>query len=232
MDNLSDSRQMYNMGWDVEAERLQRHQLGAEITWRYLNRYLPPHGGILEVGFGTGFYTFPLTRCGYRITAIDLADKFVARCKAIAEELDLSNQIDFRVGDARTLHGISRETFDAVLLISPLYHLVLRTDRLAALRSAYACLKSDGVIVPELISRLGILGYLMRDNQSWIENRKSVWSHIRNGRRPLMPRQVASAAISLASTRSLPCMRPSDSVRHGLRVPSQRYPLTTRASIV
>ena len=88
MDDLSDIRQMYNTGWDVEAARLQRHQLEAEITWRYLNRYLPPHGRILEVGFGTGFYTFPLARRGYRMMAIDLADEFVARCKAMARDLD------------------------------------------------------------------------------------------------------------------------------------------------
>ncbi|MCY3959474.1 MAG: hypothetical protein OXG65_14450 [Chloroflexi bacterium] len=65
MDDLSDIRQMYNAGWDAEAARWQRHQLEAEVTWRYLNRYLPSHGRILEVGFGTGFYTFSLVRSGH-----------------------------------------------------------------------------------------------------------------------------------------------------------------------
>ena len=72
MDDLSDIREMYNTGWDAEANRLERHQLEADITWRYLKLYLPPHGRLLEVGFGTGFYTFPLARRGYRITAVDL----------------------------------------------------------------------------------------------------------------------------------------------------------------
>ena len=34
MDDLSDIRQMYNAGWIAEADRLHRHQLEAEITWR------------------------------------------------------------------------------------------------------------------------------------------------------------------------------------------------------
>lgn len=107
----------------------------------------------------------------------------MAQCKATANDLDLFDQIDFHVGDARTLRGIPRKAFDAVLPMGPLYHLVLKTDRLVALRSAYACLKSGRVIFSALVSRLGILGYLTRDNPLWIESRKSVWSHIRNGHR-------------------------------------------------
>ena len=189
MDDLSDIRQMYNAGWEAEAARLQHHQLEAEITWRYLNRYLPSRGRILEVGCGTGFYTFALARRGYQMTAIDLADEFVARCKAMAQDLDLSDQIDFRVGDARTLRGVPREAFDAVLLMGPLYHLVLKSDRMAALRSAYACLKPGGVIVSALVSRFGVLGGLLKHSPSWIENQDEVWALVRHGHRsPAAPR--------------------------------------------
>ena len=176
MDDLSDIREMYNAGWDGEANRLERHQLEADITWRYLNLYLPSHGRLLEIGFGTGFYTFPLARRGYQITAVDLADEYVSRCKARAEALDLSGQIDFRTGDARKLDGIPRGKFEAVLLMGPLYHLLLETDRTAALRSAYDCLKPGGVILSALISRFGILGDLIKKTPSWIENQEEVWS--------------------------------------------------------
>ena len=184
MDDLTDIREFYNAAWDAEANRLERHQLEADITWRYLNLYLPPRGRLLEIGFGTGFYTFPLAKRGYQITAIDLADEYVTRCKAKAEELGISDQIDFRTGDARQLDGIPRGEFKAVLLMGPLYHLPLETDRIAALRSAYACLKPGGVIFSAMISRFGILEDLIKDNPSWIENQESVWSHIEHGHRP------------------------------------------------
>lgn len=184
MDDLTDIREFYNAAWDAEANRLERHQLEADITWRYLNLYLPPRGRLLEIGFGTGHYTFPLAKRGYQITAIDLADEYVTRCRAKAEKLGLSDQIDFRTGDARQLEGIPRGEFKAVLLLGPLYHLLLETDRTAALRSAYACLKPGGVIFSAMISRFGILGDLIKDNPSWIENWEAVWSHIEQGHRP------------------------------------------------
>ena len=158
MDDLTDIREFYNAAWDAEENRLERHQLEADITWRYVNLYLPPRGRLLEIGFGTGAYTFPLANRGYQITAIDLADEYVTRCKAKAEELGLSDKIDFHTGDARKLEGISRGEFEAVLLMGPLYHLLLETDRTAALRAAYACLKPGGVIFSAMISRFGILG--------------------------------------------------------------------------
>ena len=184
MDDLTDIRELYNAAWDVEETRLERHRLEADITWRYLDRHLPPTGRLLEIGFGTGVYTFSLAKRGYRITAVDLAEELVARCKTKADELSLDDRIDFRVGDARSLEGIPRGAFDAVLLMGPLYHLVLEDDRSAALRSAYGCLKPGGVIFSALVSRFGILGDLIRNNPAWVENQEWVRSTMKDGHRP------------------------------------------------
>ena len=177
MDDVSDIREFYNAGWDAEDDRLTRHQLEADLTWRYLDHYLPSRGRLLEVGFGTGFYTFPLAKRGYRITSVDIADEFVARCSAKAEVLGLAERTDFRTGDARTLDGIPRGQFDAVLLMGPLYHLVAETDRTTAL-------KSGGVVFSTMISRFGILGDLIRNTPAWIENQEEVRSVVGNGHRP------------------------------------------------
>ena len=184
MDDLTDIRELYNAAWDVEETRLQRHQLEADITWRYLDRHLPPSGRILEIGPGTGAYTFPLARRGYRITAMDLAEELVTRCQAKADELGLGDRIDFRVGDARDLRSIPSTGFDAVLLMGPLYHLVLEADRAAALQSAYRCLKPGGVICSALLSRFGVLAALLKRNPSWIEDQAWVRTVMENGHRP------------------------------------------------
>ena len=184
MDDLTDIREMYNSAWDAESTRLPRHRLEADITWRYLDRYLPPHGHLLDIGCGTGAYAFPLVERGYRVTAVDLAEEFVTRCKAMADELPGANRIDVRVGDARSLEGIRRGEFDAVLMMGPLYHLVLEADRTAALTAAYECLKPGGVILSGLISRFGILGDLIKKNPAWIEDQEWVRSTMKNGHRP------------------------------------------------
>lgn len=184
MDDLTDIQEWYNNSWDGEETRLVRHQLEADISWMYLDRYLPPSGKILEVGFGTGHYTFGLAKQGYEITAVDLAEDFVARCSAKATELGMSDRITFLAGDARTLDDISRNQYDAVLLMGPLYHLVLENDRAAALQAAYSCLNVGGVILSALISRYGILGTLLKDHPSWIQNQAEVWSLMKHGHRP------------------------------------------------
>ena len=184
MDDVSDIREFYNAGWDAEDDRLTRHQLEADLTWRYLDHYLPSRGRLLEVGFGTGFYSFPLARRGYRITSVDLADEFVARCRARAEALGLVERTDFRTGDARTLDGIPRGQFDAVLLMGPLYHLVAETDRSMALRSAFERLKPGGVVFSTMVSRFGVIGDLIRKNPAWIESHDEVRSLISDGHRP------------------------------------------------
>ncbi len=184
MDDVTDIREFYNAGWDAEDDRLTRHQLEADLTWRYLDHYLPSRGRLLEVGFGTGFYTFPLAKRGYRITSVDIADGFVARCSAKAEALGLAERTDFRTGDARTLDGIPRGQFDAVLLMGPLYHLVAETDRTTALKSAFERLKPGGVVFSTMISRFGILGDLIRNSPAWIERHGEVRSLISDGHRP------------------------------------------------
>ena len=185
MDDVSDIREFYNEGWDAEDDRLPRHQLEADLTWRYLDMYLPPRGRLLEVGFGTGFYTFALARKGYRTTSLDLADEFVVRCKARAETLGLSDRTDFRIGDARTLAGIPHGAFDAVLMMGPLYHLVAETDRTMAVRSAFERLKPGGIVFSTLISRFAVFGDLIRKTPAWIDNQEEVRSVIRNGHRPV-----------------------------------------------
>ena len=184
MDDLTDIRAFYNTGWETEADRLAHRQLEADITWRYIDWYLPSKGRILDVGFGTGFYSFPLADRGYQITAVDLSDEFVSRCRALADELGFSNQIDFRTGDARILEQVPRGSFDAILLLGPMYHLVLKEDRMAALQSAYDCLKPGAVILSAWLSRFGNFGNFIKKNPSWIENRDEVRWLIEKGRRP------------------------------------------------
>jgi 2-polyprenyl-3-methyl-5-hydroxy-6-metoxy-1,4-benzoquinol methylase len=68
-DDVSDIQQHYNEDPVQEYERLSRHQLEWEMTWRYLDHYLPRQGPILEIGAGPGPYTVELAKRGYQVTA-------------------------------------------------------------------------------------------------------------------------------------------------------------------
>ena len=183
MDDVTDIRNLYNAGWDVEDSRLERHQLEHDITWLYFDKYLPSHGRILEVGAATGRYTLELARRGYNILAVDLAKDLVAGAQERAFDAGLGDRIEFRVGDARQLLDVPEGEFDAVLLMGPLYHLVMREDRLLALKRAFDCLVDGGIIFSAMLSRFGILGDLLKSTPTWIEKTREVASLIEDGRR-------------------------------------------------
>ena len=49
IDDVSDIIAMYDRDPDNEHQRLERHQLEHELTWRTLDWFLPPEGSILEI---------------------------------------------------------------------------------------------------------------------------------------------------------------------------------------
>lgn len=183
-DDISDIAAFYDDGVEDEDARLEQHQLEHDLTWRYLTRYLPPAGSILEIGAGTGRYTLALCRRGYAVTAVDLSASLLERCKLRLEAAQLHGQAQFVVADARDLQAVPIMAFDAVLLMGPLYHLVFEEDRREVLRQATDRLRSGGVLFSAHLSRLGILGDLMRRTPEWIEREAEARSLLDRGRRP------------------------------------------------
>jgi SAM-dependent methyltransferase len=183
-DDISDIAASYDCGVEDEDSRLVLHQLEYDLTWRYLKRYLPPTGSILEIGAGTGRYTLALCRRGYSVTAVDLSAALLERCKLRLEAEGLHGQAQLVVADARDLHAVPNTAFDAVLLMGPLYHLVFEEDRRQAVRQAADRLRSGGLLFSTHLSRLGVLGDLMRRIPEWIERSEVVRSLLSRGRRP------------------------------------------------
>jgi len=181
IDDVSDIASLYNQDPEREHLRLDRHQLEHDLTWRYLEKYLPPAGSILEVGAASGRYTLELAKRGYRITAVDLSEQLLGWCGRRLEEEGLSGQVRLVVGDARDLHDVEGD-FDAALLLGPLYHLVLEADRKTALQETFDRLKEGGLLFSAFISRFGILGDLMKRYPDWIEAEASVRSLMDRGR--------------------------------------------------
>lgn len=183
-DDISDIADLYDRGVEYEDERLARHQLEYDLTWRYLTRYLPPTGSILEIGAATGWYTLALCRRGYSVTAVDLSPALLERCQQRLALERLDEQVQFVVADARNLHGVPSMSYDAVLLMGPLYHLVFEEDRREAVRQAANRLRSEGLLFSAHLSRLGCFGDFMKRMPEWIEREPEVSSFLDKGRRP------------------------------------------------
>jgi hypothetical protein len=66
------------------------------------------------------------------------------------------------VGDAREIDYLARENYDHILLMGPLYHLLLETDRVKAMNSSLKLLKQNGIIFVSFISSYGGIIYSMK----------------------------------------------------------------------
>jgi ubiquinone/menaquinone biosynthesis C-methylase UbiE len=184
MDDLRDIAAYYNNDPERENSRLERHQLEYDLTWRYLAQYLPTQGHILEIGAATGRYTVGLAKRGYQITAVDMSENLLEIARKRIRDEGVEEQARFIHADARDLSSIPEKKFDAVLLMGPLYHLVEEADRNAALKESADHLKEGGLLFSAFISRLGIMGDLLRNMPYWIENEAEVQNILDIGKNP------------------------------------------------
>jgi ubiquinone/menaquinone biosynthesis C-methylase UbiE len=132
-----------------EGQRLFRfahNRLELLRTRELLLRQLPsPPAVVLDVGGGTGVHAAWLARRGYSVQLVDLVSEHV---RAAAEDGLLTAE----VGDARRLTQADASV-EAVLLLGPLYHLVDRAERIAALAEARRVLRPGGVLLAAAIGR-------------------------------------------------------------------------------
>ena len=145
-------RAHYELG--VELDRLERGGSRVEFlrTKELLSRHLPAAPAlVLDIGGGPGAYATWLADAGYDVRLVDAVPLHVRQARERAAERFTAVE-----GDARELDDRD-ETYDAVLLLGPLYHLTEYDERLQALREARRVLKGGGMLAAAAISRFASL---------------------------------------------------------------------------
>ncbi len=173
---MSKVRKYYNEHISEEDERLLYHAFELPITLHYIGKYIPQGGKILDIACGTGRYAMELVKAGYKLGLNDLAEK---NLEITLDRLGDHSMILSTDREDALASGIwSSETWDAILLLGPLYHYPEKEKRLALLRKAFNHVKDGGYVYSGFMNRTQALVYGLKNNPRGIfkkEGAEMLW---------------------------------------------------------
>ncbi|MEW1546089.1 class I SAM-dependent methyltransferase [Streptomyces tsukubensis] len=118
-------------------------------TQELLRRHLPePPARVLDVGGGPGAHAAWLVKDGYTVHVVDPVPRHIEQARKTGATAEL--------GDARALTA-DDGSYDAVLVLGPLYHLLRQDERLRALAEARRVVRTGGLVVAAAIGRYASL---------------------------------------------------------------------------
>ena len=155
--------------------RLDRDRVEFAVTLRALDEYLPPAPArVLDIGGGPGRYAIELTRRGYEVELADISEAELAMAMAKAVEAGVT-LAGVRKADARDLREFADASFDSVLLMGPLYHLLDESDRQRAVEETVRVARPGGVVAATNITRYAAIRWWAKHDPMQVVDRSSVY---------------------------------------------------------
>ncbi len=139
---------------DGRLRRTRHGQLEYLTTMHYIHRYTNCGSRVLEIGAGTGRYSIALAKEGMDVTAVELVEKNLAVLRENAKGLE---NIRSYQGDATDLARFTDDSFDAVLVFGPMYHLYEAGEINKAIDEAIRVTKPGGVILFAFLSVYAVM---------------------------------------------------------------------------
>lgn len=170
--------------FDAEVTRLKDFfPVEYAITVRHLRRWIRDATTVIEVGVGGGLYSEMLARQGHQLCLVDVSAKLLDAAVERLRACGLEKQI-VRVerASATNLDCFQDNTFGAVLMLGPLYHLLTPDERGRAVSEAERVLKPSGILFASGINRLAYLRDLFRESPEKILARRDfIGQFLRDG---------------------------------------------------
>lgn len=135
-------------------------------TTKILDSYFKQPTNILEVGAGSGVYSFYFAQHGHTVTATDLSEKHIA---VMHEKSKHSDRFPIQMfeADATDLHMLADNSFDAVLCLGPMYHLVDLDMQKRCISECLRVLKPEGIVAFAYIPRHQVFPYVVQGDRKY-----------------------------------------------------------------
>lgn len=135
------------------------HRLELDTTLRFLERYLPSGGLVLDAGGGPGRYTLELAQRGYHVVLYDLTPENLEFARRRLKRAGLLHRVrQFTQGSIVDLSVFADGVFDGVICLGgPLSHVLDASQRARAIAGLVRVAKPGAPIFASVMSRLSVL---------------------------------------------------------------------------
>lgn len=161
---MEEVRKYYDQESEREWQRLNNPYTVVEYksTLYLIDKYFPKTGKVLDIGSGPGRYSLALLNKGYEVSLLDLSQNELNIAKGkITQAGHTAN--GYYCQSALELESFDDESFDALLVMGPMYHLHDEADRAKVLRETRRILKTGGTAIIAYINTWGALKASLRE---------------------------------------------------------------------
>ncbi len=136
-------------------------------TKKVLDEHIKANSKILDCAAGTGIYAFWLAGQGHEVTATDITPRHIEVMNQTLKTMNYT--INTRILDATDMSVFADETFDVVLNMGPLYHLITEEQRKKCLDECIRVLKKDGILITAYIPRTFVFQYIATQDEQYLD---------------------------------------------------------------
>ncbi|UYO99769.1 methyltransferase domain-containing protein [Oceanotoga sp. DSM 15011] len=174
-------RKYYDDFVEEEWMRLDKHKIEFEITKRNMKKYIKNNSRILDIGSGPGRYSIYLSQLGHKVTCVDISQNNLIFAKKKAEHFNVEIE-KFINTDAINLNMIEDESYDVVLNMGPMYHIMEVENRRESINESLRVLKRGGILFVSFISSYAPIIDCLKKYPENIKTSEDLLNYLKDGK--------------------------------------------------